>query len=190
MITTLYNVQFYKLIAKLSVSKWHSSTAENHLSAPFTGINRTMTLHYTNWTVPLELTTINPNSKSIILISGDFNLRHIDWKFSNTLPSKPNTKQHQELLDIIADYSFTQLVDEPSRNDILDLLFTNYSSIIDSVQTIALIGEASLHRNKPIPRPILKANWENIESDFNLAYIKIQRKQYQTDINDLWNIFD
>ena len=39
--------------------------------------------------------------------------------FQNSLQrkGKPNVKQHQEILDIIADHSLTQIVDKPTRND-------------------------------------------------------------------------
>ena len=90
-----------------------------------------------------SLKRLNPNSKSIIIVSGDFNLGHIDWTSSSIIPGKPNVKQHQEILDIIADHSLTQIVDKPTRNDkTLDLIITNYPSIVDNFETIPPIGEA------------------------------------------------
>ena len=83
-----------------------------------------------------SLRRLNPNSKSIIIVSGDFNLDHIDWTSSSIIP-KPNVKRHQDLLDLIADHSLTQIVDKPSRNDnTLDLIITNYPSIVDNLETI------------------------------------------------------
>ena len=77
-----------------------------------------------------SLRRLNPNSKSIIIVSGDFNLGHIDWTSSSTIPGKPNVKQHQDLLHLIADHSLTHIVDKPTRNDkTLDLIITNYPSI-------------------------------------------------------------
>ena len=56
---------------------------------------------------------------------------------------KKNIKQHQELLDIIADHALTQLVNMPTRKDkTLDLLLTNYPSIVNNIETIQPIGEA------------------------------------------------
>ena len=38
------------------------------------------------------LRRLNPNSKYIINVSGDFNLGHIDWTSSSTISGKPNAK--------------------------------------------------------------------------------------------------
>ena len=90
-----------------------------------------------------SLRRLNPNSKSIIIVSGAFNLGHIDSTSSSTIPGKPNAKQHQDLLDLIADHSLTQIVDKPTRNDTtLDLIIMNYPSIVDNLETIPPIGEA------------------------------------------------
>ena len=152
-----------------------------------------------------SINRINTNSKSILLIGGDFNLGNIDWDTCSTMPGKPNIKQHQELLDIVADHSLTQLVKSPTRKDkTLDLLLTNYPSVVDNIETIPPIGEAdhdiilcecrtSLRRCKPKPRPILKyskANWNNINEDLIKTNSEIsQKEQYCSDINELWNIF-
>ena len=86
-----------------------------------------------------SLRRLNPNSKSIVIVSGG----HIDWTSSSTIPGKPNAKQHQDLLDLIADHSLTQIVVKPTRNDkTLDLIITNYPSIVDNLETIPPIGEA------------------------------------------------
>ena len=75
-------------------------------------------------------------------MSGDFNLGHIDWISSSIIPGKPNVKRHQDLLDLIADHYLTQIVDKPTRNDTtLDLIITNYPSIVDNLETIQPIGE-------------------------------------------------
>ena len=77
-----------------------------------------------------SLTRLNLNSKSIIIVSGDFNLGHI-------IPGMPNVQQHQDLLDLIAAHSLTHVVDKPTRNDkTLDLIITNYPSIVDNLETI------------------------------------------------------
>ena len=103
-------------------------------------------------------------------MSGDFNLGHIDWMSSSLIPGKPNVKQHQYLLDLIADHSLTQIVDKPTRNDkTLDLIIT---SIVDYLETIPPIREAdhdilsleitvSLRRCKHKPRQILKYSKAN-----------------------------
>ena len=147
-----------------------------------------------------SLRRLNPNSKSIIIVSGG----HIDWTSSSTIPGKPNAKQHQDLLDLIADHFLTQIVDKPTRNDkTLDLIITNYPSIVDNLETIPPIGEAdhdilsleiavSLRRCKNKPRQILKyskANWDSIKQDLKTTYHKINQSQDSQDIDSIWNIF-
>lgn len=150
-----------------------------------------------------SLHRINTNSKSITLIGGDFNLGNIDWDSSSTIPGRPNINHHQELLDIVADHSLTQVVNKPTRNDkILDLLLTNYPSIVNNIETIPPIGEAdhdivftecnvSLRRCKNKPRETLKyskANWSNIKEDLAKTYDQITNANYDN-IDDMWNIF-
>ena len=134
----------------------------------------------------------------------NFNLGHIDWTSSSIIPGKPNVKQHQDILDIIADHSLTQIVDKPTRNDkTLDLIITNYPSIVDNFETIPPIGEAdhdilsleitvSLRRCKHKPRQVLKyskANWDNIKQDLKTIYHKINQSQDSQDIDSMWNLF-
>lgn len=42
----------------------------------------------------LSLSRITPNSRSVILVGGDFNLGNIDWKTSSIIPGKTNIKHH------------------------------------------------------------------------------------------------
>jgi hypothetical protein len=44
---------------------------------------------------------IFPSSKSVIIVGGDFNLRHMDWETLSVFPGKPNQKQHQQFRNII-----------------------------------------------------------------------------------------
>ena len=152
-----------------------------------------------------SLRRLNPNSKYIIIMSGDFELGHIDWTSSSIIPGKPNVEQHQDLLDLIADHSLTQIVDKPTRNDkTVDLIITNYPSIVDNFETIPHIGEAdhdilslveitvSLRRCKHKPRKILKyskANWDNIKQNLKTTFDKINQSQDSQDIDSIWNIF-
>ena len=123
---------------------------------------------------------------------------------SSIIPGKPNVKQHRDILDIIADHSLTQIVDKPTRNDkTLDLIITNYHSIVDNLETIPPIGEAdhdilsleitvSLRRCKHKPRQVLKyskANWNNIKQDLKTTYHKINQSQDSQDIDSMWNLF-
>jgi len=152
----------------------------------------------------ISLNRLNQDSKSIVLVSGDFNLGHIDWNSSSIIPGRPNVKQHQELLDLVADHSLTQIVDKTTRNDkILDLILANYPSIVDNLETIPPIGEAdhdilllestiSLRRCKQKNRKVLKyskANWDNIKQDIQKTHSTIQQMENTHDIDTIWNTF-
>jgi hypothetical protein len=39
-----------------------------------------------------SLSRINPSSKSVIIVGGDFNLGHMDWKTLSVFSGKPNQK--------------------------------------------------------------------------------------------------
>jgi hypothetical protein len=58
---------------------------------------------------------INPSSKSVNIVGGDFNLGHMDWETLSVFPGKPNQKQHQQFLDIINDrkYSYVTAISTP-----------------------------------------------------------------------------
>ncbi|VDI84351.1 Hypothetical predicted protein [Mytilus galloprovincialis] len=47
-----------------------------------------------------SISRINVNSKSAIIIGGDFNLGNINWETTSVIPGKPNQKQHQQFLDM------------------------------------------------------------------------------------------
>jgi hypothetical protein len=40
-----------------------------------------------------SLSRINPSSKSVVIVGGDFNLGHMDWETLSVFPGKPNQKQ-------------------------------------------------------------------------------------------------
>ena len=135
-----------------------------------------------------SLSHINPNSKSIVVVGGDFNLGYMDWDIPSVITGKPNLQQHKTLLDILNDHSLTQIVNIPTRQDkILDLLLTNYPSTVDKLETITPIGESdhdivytecstSLRRCHAKPREFLqfsKANWDQINTDLTQLRGKI-----------------
>ncbi|CAC5396555.1 unnamed protein product [Mytilus coruscus] len=111
-----------------------------------------------------SLDRINQNAKSTIILGGDFNLGHINWDIPCTIPSKPDIKLHEQLLNIINEHSLEQIVKKPTRGDrTLDLILTNIPSIVNKVETMPPIGNAdhdivyaecalSLKRNKKITR--------------------------------------
>jgi endonuclease/exonuclease/phosphatase (EEP) superfamily protein YafD len=90
-----------------------------------------------------SLDRINKNSKSTVILGGDFNLDHINWSIPSTTPGKPDIKSHEQLLDIMNDHSLEQMVTKPTRGDrTLDLIFTNSPSSVNKVETMPPIGNA------------------------------------------------
>ncbi|CAC5389046.1 unnamed protein product [Mytilus coruscus] len=79
----------------------------------------------------------NPN----ILVSGDFNLGHIDWNTPAVIPCKPDASLHQQLIDILNNHNLTQVVNKNTRNDTtLGLLCMTNSSFVNRVETLPPIG--------------------------------------------------
>ena len=152
----------------------------------------------------ISLDRINQNTKSTIILGGDFNLGHINWDIPCTIPSKPDIKLHEQLLNIINEHSLEQIVKKPTRGDrTLDLILTNIPSIVNKVETMPPIGNAdhdivyaecalSLKRNKKMPRKTYqyrKANWENIKQDVNKLTQEIKGHYHSSSADDLWNTF-
>jgi hypothetical protein len=80
-----------------------------------------------------SISRINPSSKSLIIVGGDFNLGHMDWETLSVFPGKPD----QQFLDIINDNSLTQVVNKTTRKDkTLDLIVTNYPATVNKVETL------------------------------------------------------
>jgi len=70
-------------------------------------------------------------------LAGDLNLPGFDWLENNTKPNCQCPNLHEQFLAIQCDNGLTQIVDKPTRhNNILDLLATNNSSLIQSTQVI------------------------------------------------------
>ena len=148
-----------------------------------------------------SLSRINPSSKSVIIVGGDFNLGHMDWETLSVFPGKPNQKQHQQFLDIINDNSLTQVVNKTTRKDkTLDLILTNYPATVNKVETLPPIADhdivyieciTSLRRCQPKPRKIFKyskANWEKINKDLGKLEKEIKDKYSDSDVNTIWNL--
>jgi hypothetical protein len=64
-----------------------------------------------------SLSKINPISKSVIIVGGEFNLGYMDWETLSVFQGKPNQKQHQQFLDIINGNSLTQVVNKTTCKD-------------------------------------------------------------------------
>ena len=157
-----------------------------------------------------SLCRINPNSKSIVIVGGEFNLGYMKASHlcSKNIPSvitgKPNLQQHKLFLDIINDHSLTQLVNIPTRQDkILDRFLTNYPSLVNKSETMPPIGVSdhdivftecvtSLRMYHAKPRNVLqfsKANWDQINEDITRLHEKILHEKDSSTVEQLWNDF-
>ena len=151
-----------------------------------------------------SLNRITPNSKSIIVVGGDFNLDHMNWDIPSIITGRPNPQQHKMLLDILNDHSITQVVTIPTRQDkILELILTNYPSIVDKLETMPPIGESdhdivytecatSLRRCHAKPRKVLqfsKAKWDQINTDLTQLHDKILLEKDSNTVEQLWDEF-
>ena len=96
----------------------------------------------------LDETIANATSNTnvpCIVVTGDFNLPHIDWdledcKSKYTIKENPQygTAENQALLDLAHQHSLSQCVKEPARgNNILDLVFTNNPDLVENSEVIA-----------------------------------------------------
>ena len=79
-----------------------------------------------------------------VILAGEFNLKDINWE------SYTGNGAGQMLCDITADFSFDQLVQQPTRGSsscqsTLDLLLTNFPELIKDVEVVDGI-EGSDHK--------------------------------------------
>ena len=74
---------------------------------------------------------INPKNSGSIWLGGDF-LPHINWPDQQPLPSNPNTKLSEMLIDAANNHSLIQVVEHPTRKEnILDPFFTTNPSLVN-----------------------------------------------------------
>lgn len=131
----------------------------------------------------------NASEKNIIL-GGDFNAPGIDWE--NEQPGTNNIALNQHVLDIVKEYSLTQVQLEPTRKqNILDLIFTSNQTLVQNVQTIpgisdhcAVMMDSSIHPvyTKKAQRKIYTfslADWEAIQTElevFSTAFVRTENQ--------------
>ena len=137
-----------------------------------------------------------------IWLAGDMNLPGIDWATNNLKPSCPTPTQHEQFIDIMADYGLSQTVESATRKDnTLDLLAVNNPTLINRIETLpgisdhdAVFAEIDInpkrYHQKRRQIPIYtKAKWDRIRGDLNAIHIKIQQEMDKKDTNSLWNTF-
>ena len=141
----------------------------------------------------------------MFLIGGDFNFPDIDWNWKDlSIKGSQYTPQtNQTFLDIIADNSFEQIVDFPTRNDtILDLILMSHPSyrerckplpsLRNSDHDIVLLDTTlEPYRPKPERRKIYlwrKADIDGIRRDlsqFRSAFCSTTPRNVHTMWNDI-----
>ena len=93
-----------------------------------------------------------------VWIGADFNLADINWTDNSVCPSAAKPALFSKLIDITNNRFLQQLVTEPTRiiettESILDLFFTNNSSLISNVEVIPGISDHEAVYIEPSLRP-------------------------------------
>ena len=142
------------------------------------------------------------NSKSTVVLGGDFNCSDICWDTLSTTPE--NTKPHvcNKLIDIVADSGMTQLQRNPTRQDsLLDLFLTSNPSLVTEMDTIPGISTADEHdtivvdarlqayTTKKQPHRIYKwdkADWDRIKEESTTFAERFCSEAVNWDSNTQW----
>ena len=67
-----------------------------------------------------------PQGNSHIWLAGEMNFTALDWPTTNLKPTCPTPAQHNKFLDVLADQSLTQIIEQPTWGaNTLDLLALN-----------------------------------------------------------------
>ncbi len=151
-----------------------------------------------------SLSKIDMNKVTNVWLSGDFNLRGINWENQCLLPDCDKPGLCKQLIDIANDYNLEQLIREPTRGrSILDLFFTSNPTVVvksevlpgmsdhDGIPFVTINIKPKINKSKP--RKVFmyrKANWSAIKED--LADISGDFEDVCLDmvsVDELWNDF-
>ena len=100
--------------------------------------------HIIDWVIVRPDDDIHKKSSvtDSLVLGGDFNLPHINWKKKSIKAGSNQHMQHQQLLDMEQELGFEQMQLSPSReSNILDLYFTTYPSLVKSCYTVPGISD-------------------------------------------------
>ena len=143
------------------------------------------------------------NPTTPIWIGGDLNLPNVDWSMGTVFNNCYPLALCNIVLDFIADHGFSQLVHTPTRNNnILDIFFTNQSSLTKSCEVIQGISDHDIvFISTSVTIPYSKSTARNIllwhRADFELINHHIAQftaffmntHDSNTPIDTLWNEF-
>ena len=144
---------------------------------------------------------INKNKDKTILLSGDFNLGSINWETHEFITGcNGNKEQHEKLLEISNEHHLEQIQLKPSReNNILDLMFTNRPSLVNSISLLPGIADHDTICTDTEIKPVYsrqkrrtlysfhKANWQEIKNSIKTSFTNIINSN--KDVEGKWNDF-
>ena len=126
----------------------------------------------------------------------------MNWEKNYVMQSSNKKAVHNKCLDIMADYSLTQMVHESTReSNILDLFLTNKPGLVKNVHVIPGLGDHECVvmnsclfplYSKKAPRKIplySKANWDALKSDLSTFSSEYFEKFSNCDIDTKWSHF-
>ena len=152
------------------------------------------------------LRNISNSNYDHINITGDFNMRDINWA-TMTSNSIDTDSYDNQFIECIRDCYFTQHILEPTRQrgtdrpSCLDLVFTNDENLIDSIEIMAPIGKSDhsvikhtlkLEKDPQPPRIKImyeKGDYDKIKSELNEINWVEEFDKYPDDIEKQWKFF-
>ena len=141
-----------------------------------------------------------------INITGDFNLKSINWETMTTCLTDPDSYENQ-FIECVRDCYFTQHILEPTRQrgrdnpSCLDLVFTNNENLIESIEIMAPLGKSdhaivkhtlNLQTNPAPPKIKIqyeKGDYEKIKESLNEVNWGDEFSKYPDDIESQWDFF-
>ncbi len=145
------------------------------------------------------LSKIPPNCQ--VLLAGDFNLPDVMWEKNYFPPGGRYPAVSKQVIDLTQNYNLHQIVTKPTRaNNILDLVFTNVPTLVQSVDVIPGVSDhdgivsadflISSRRIKQPRRKIFlykKGDFNKINEDIvNYSETVTQEVYDNSSANDLW----
>ena len=93
-----------------------------------------------------EVMRLIGNSKATLILTGDFNCPGINWLSDPPTPGDKHVSICEKLIKITSDNGLKQVQVEPTMGDaVLDLVFTNNESLIDSITCSPGVSTANEH---------------------------------------------
>ena len=139
-----------------------------------------------------------------VWLGGDFNLGDIEWESLTINPGSDPRSICQYMIDVACDYNLDQVVKHPTRqNRILDLFFTNNSTLVDNsivipgmsdhdgIANITVNLKPKLCAQKPHKVFLYhKANMDELKKDLKeYCDTVINKNSHQETVEELWTQF-